>query len=149
MSSVLRSMVDTLVVIDQQGRIQAVNPATLELLGYSEAELLGRAASLICLEDGFFLSAAHLEKLLGEGARRYHEVSYVTKDGRRIPVSLSGSAIRDAAGNLTGYVCIGTDITRRKSAEADREALHKQLLSTSRQAGMAEVATGVLHNVGN
>ena len=32
---------------------------------------------------------------------------------------------------------------------AEREKLHHQLLETSRQAGMAEVATGVLHNVGN
>ena len=34
-------------------------------------------------------------------------------------------------------------------AEAELENVHKQLLDTSRQAGMAEVATGVLHNVGN
>lgn len=36
-----------------------------------------------------------------------------------------------------------------KEAEAERAKLHRQLLETSRQAGMAEVATGVLHNVGN
>ena len=35
------------------------------------------------------------------------------------------------------------------AAEADREKLHRQLLETSRRVGMAEVATGVLHNVGN
>ena len=34
-------------------------------------------------------------------------------------------------------------------AERDREHLHRELLAASRQAGMAEVATGVLHNVGN
>ncbi|HSI83604.1 MAG: ATP-binding protein [Candidatus Methylacidiphilales bacterium] len=42
-----------------------------------------------------------------------------------------------------------TDITARKRAEAKLEALHRQLVDTSRQAGMAEVATSVLHNVGN
>ncbi len=41
------------------------------------------------------------------------------------------------------------DITARKRAEAELESTHRQLLETSRQAGMAEVATGVLHNVGN
>ncbi|MCC6134914.1 MAG: response regulator [Candidatus Contendobacter sp.] len=41
------------------------------------------------------------------------------------------------------------DITDRKAAEVQREALQRQLLETSRQTGMAEAATGVLHNVGN
>jgi len=40
-------------------------------------------------------------------------------------------------------------ITQRKQADAELEKVHKQLLIASRQAGMAEVATSVLHNVGN
>src|SRR5207247_680801 len=48
-------------------------------------------------------------------------------------------------------ICEGTleDVTVRKRAERDLEALHGQLVIASRQAGMAEVASGVLHNVGN
>lgn len=42
-----------------------------------------------------------------------------------------------------------SDITERKKAEAKIAGLNKELIETSRQAGMAEVATGVLHNVGN
>ncbi len=41
------------------------------------------------------------------------------------------------------------EVLERQEAEAKLEALHKQLLESSRQAGMAEVATSVLHNVGN
>jgi signal transduction histidine kinase len=41
------------------------------------------------------------------------------------------------------------DITERKRAESERDALQRQLVDSSRQAGMAEMATGVLHNVGN
>lgn len=41
------------------------------------------------------------------------------------------------------------EIAERKRAESELELLHKQLLETSRHAGMAEVATSVLHNVGN
>jgi two-component system, NtrC family, sensor kinase len=41
------------------------------------------------------------------------------------------------------------EITDRKQAEADLAEAHRQLVDASRQAGMAEVATGVLHNVGN
>ncbi|MCI0537401.1 MAG: PAS domain-containing protein [Verrucomicrobiales bacterium] len=54
-------------------------------------------------------------------------------------------------GNGKAVKMIGTvrDITESKRAEEAFEKLHKQLVETSRQAGMAEVATGVLHNVGN
>lgn len=41
------------------------------------------------------------------------------------------------------------DVTKQRQAADELEALHKELVQTSRQAGMAEVATGVLHNVGN
>ncbi len=41
------------------------------------------------------------------------------------------------------------EIAERKRAEGEVEALHNQLVEASRHAGMAEVATGVLHNVGN
>lgn len=41
------------------------------------------------------------------------------------------------------------EIESRKQAESEREKLHDQLMVASRRAGMAEIATGVLHNVGN
>jgi len=46
-------------------------------------------------------------------------------------------------------VGIVSDITERKRAEAELEKARKELAETSRRAAMAEVATGVLHNVGN
>lgn len=41
------------------------------------------------------------------------------------------------------------DITERKKSEENVKKIHQQLLSISRQAGMAEVATSILHNIGN
>ena len=52
-------------------------------------------------------------------------------------------------GTIRQWVGIHTDITERKCAEAELAAMNNQLLDVSRQAGMAEVATNVLHNVGN
>jgi PAS domain S-box-containing protein len=52
-------------------------------------------------------------------------------------------------GAVQGMVVNFRDITARKRAEDELITAHKQLLETSRLAGMAEVATGVLHNVGN
>ena len=52
-------------------------------------------------------------------------------------------------GSIIGTFGISKDITAIKEAEDKLETVHKQLVETSRQAGMAEVATSVLHNVGN
>jgi C4-dicarboxylate-specific signal transduction histidine kinase len=46
-------------------------------------------------------------------------------------------------------IAIIQDISQRKQAEAEHDRLNQQLVEASRLAGMAEVATGVLHNVGN
>lgn len=55
----------------------------------------------------------------------------------------------DENGEIIGTFGTGRNITDLKQAEAKVEEAHRQLLETSRLAGMAEVATSVLHNVGN
>jgi signal transduction histidine kinase len=50
---------------------------------------------------------------------------------------------------IVGRVWNFRDISERKQAEVKLEHLHRQLQDASRQAGMAEVATNVLHNIGN
>ncbi|MDB6085968.1 MAG: sensor signal transduction histidine kinase, partial [Gammaproteobacteria bacterium] len=52
-------------------------------------------------------------------------------------------------GQVLGAVAVIQDTTERKRADLELERIHKQLMTASRQAGMAEVATNVLHNVGN
>jgi signal transduction histidine kinase len=52
-------------------------------------------------------------------------------------------------GTYFGRIWTFRDITERKQKEVEADELNKQLVSASRQAGMAEVATSVLHNVGN
>ncbi|MEY2407471.1 MAG: hypothetical protein QOF48_141 [Verrucomicrobiota bacterium] len=68
------------------------------------------------------------------------------KDGRTVERYIHPQRI---GGECVGMVINFRDITERKQAESMLEVAHKQLLDTSRQAGMAEVATSVLHNVGN
>ncbi|MDR3458331.1 MAG: two-component regulator propeller domain-containing protein [Verrucomicrobiae bacterium] len=60
------------------------------------------------------------------------------------------SELKSAKESAESAVCAKNEfIQALKQAEVEREALYKQLLETSRQAGMAEVASNVLHNVGN
>ena len=56
---------------------------------------------------------------------------------------------KDSNGNTLGTFGISKDVTALKEAEARLESTHKSLLDASRMAGMAEVASDVLHNVGN
>ncbi len=60
-----------------------------------------------------------------------------------------GFQVRDAAGKLIRLAGIASDITERKRSDAELEQAHQELVKASRQAGRAEFATGVLHNVGN
>jgi PAS domain S-box-containing protein len=55
----------------------------------------------------------------------------------------------DENGNIIGTFGVSRNVTSLKEAEAQLEIAHKQLVETSRLAGMAEVASDVLHNVGN
>ena len=71
-------------------------------------------------------------------------------DGRKESwVLTTKMPFRNKAGEIAGTFGISKDITPIKEAEARLEMAHRQLLETSRMAGMAEVATSVLHNVGN
>lgn len=65
-------------------------------------------------------------------------------------VTLSnGRRLVGANGRLIGAVVVTQDITERRRSELELERVHDQLRSSARQAGMMEVATSILHNVGN
>lgn len=79
------------------------------------------------------------------------DVEYVVvlPDGRVRIVLTSSQRLTGPEGQPLGALAVEQDITERRRAEEELERVHKQLLTASRQAGMAEVATNVLHNVGN
>ena len=57
--------------------------------------------------------------------------------------------LQNEKGETIGTFGISKDVTAIKETEAQLERMHKQLMDASLQAGMAEVASSVLHNVGN
>jgi PAS domain S-box-containing protein len=73
----------------------------------------------------------------------------VHSDGNITWVLTTKMPWRNPDGKIVGTFGISRDITSIKKAEAELEQAQKKLLETSRAAGMAEIATGVLHNVGN
>ena len=77
------------------------------------------------------------------------EQRIIRRDGTERVLHQRGDVIMDDAGNVARVFGTAQDITERKEAERHLEEVHQQLMEVSRRAGMAEVATGVLHNVGN
>jgi PAS domain S-box-containing protein len=73
----------------------------------------------------------------------------VGPDGEPIWASVTKVPIYDRIGQIAGIIGISRDITALKRAEDELQQKSKELIEASRLAGMAEVATGVLHNVGN
>lgn len=70
-------------------------------------------------------------------------------DGRSVWSMSTKLPWRDKDGQIIGTFGVSKDITALKQAETDLASAHQRLIETSRLAGMAEVATDVLHNVGN
>lgn len=77
------------------------------------------------------------------------EKRYVRRDGTDLWVHVTAAMIRTRDGRPVCTVGFLEDITARKQMEGEVERVQKALMDASRQAGMAEVATNVLHNVGN
>lgn len=90
------------------------------------------------------------QKIIQTGEDIIGKVEKQTFLDGRVAWSLTNKmAWRDRAGKIIGTFGVSKDISDLKQAEEQLEEVHRQLLETSRQAGMAEVATSVLHNVGN
>ncbi len=70
-------------------------------------------------------------------------------DGSITWVISSKVAMRDETGAIIGTCGYSIDVTDSINKEKQLESANRQLIEATRQAGMAEVATGVLHNVGN
>jgi two-component system, LuxR family, sensor kinase FixL len=82
------------------------------------------------------------------GQRVRLEDTYVRGDRTQV-TDISYNPVFGEDGRPLGVNLFGRDITERKESETKLSEMHRSLLDVSRHAGMAEVATGLLHNVGN
>ena len=133
--NIIQSMGDALIVTDSKAYISKVNRATLNLLGYSEDELIDKPLEMVFSRDE--------EDVVGKVTHCYkstdidsYEATYVTKSGKKIPVSLSRSVMWGHNGNIKGMVCLAMDITEQKEAE---EKIRKSLKEK-------EVLLGEIHH---
>ena len=140
---------DLITIMDPEGNILFESRSIQTVLGYPSSEYVGKNAfSFVHPEDVPRVAHAFLEALTGEGNTPELNFRFRHKDGSyRILEGCGNNLTKDPV--VKGMVFNSRDITDRKQSERELAYLNEELVKTSRQAGIAEVATGVLHNVGN
>lgn len=125
----------------------AVNDAAVVHYGYSRGEFLRMTAREIRPESDVEDLLKRLEATRGHKSNRATGLRHRRKNGEIIEVEVASHPL--IFGGRPARLVLVSDVTERKRAEADLERLNRELVAASRRAGMAEVATGVLHNIGN
>ena len=120
--NIIGSMNDTLVVVDLEAKITNVNRATCELLGYEEDELIGKDINLIVPQEEEIFKRRGFQRLLRQASVVNHELDYLARSGKPIPVLFSAAVLKNKEEGVVGAVGIARDITERRLAE---EALRK------------------------
>ena len=147
----LKNVPDTVYFKDRSSRLIAMSASFVRLFGgKSEADLLGKS-------DFDFFDKAHAQPayddeqtIIRTGQPILGKLEKETwPDGHVSWVTTSKLPLRQLDGTIIGTFGISRNVTRAKELEGLLEKKHKELMDTSRIAGKAEVATGVLHNVGN
>src|SRR5687768_4043561 len=109
---------DPIVSKSIEGVIQCCNPATERVFGYSADELIGRPVTVLIPPERQSEEREILDRIRSGERVEHFETVRLTKDGRRIDVSLTISPIRDATGAIIGASKIARDITERRRAHA-------------------------------
>jgi len=129
LDNILLSLIDSLIAIDLEGKIEKVNQYTCKLLGYSEDELLGKNISFILAD-----SSSDITELTKTEKIQNYDLNYLTKKREKIPIAFSSSVICKEDGEETGIVCLGRDITEKKQIE-------KALQASEERYALAALAT--------
>jgi diguanylate cyclase (GGDEF)-like protein/PAS domain S-box-containing protein len=117
-AALLRLLVDSspdaIIVKDAGARIISWNAAAERLYGYSAEEAVGQPLSLIVPSELDGEERALLDCVLHGRLVQGHETERITRDGRRVCVSLTVSPLRDEDGTILGVVAVARDLTTHK-----------------------------------
>jgi PAS domain S-box-containing protein len=147
--SLVESTDDPVCSLDTRGRVLTFNQAGHELCRQLFGGEPPRNTALFDMlaPEQRALWKERVERTL-DGQRVRFQVDTVTQGQTRV-MDISLNPILGSHGHPVGMTLFGRDITALKEAEARLGELHRNLMDVSRRAGMAEMATGILHNVGN
>lgn len=119
LNDALDSTAGALILIGPEQTIDRLNSGAQQLLGYTEHEISGRRFEALLAEGDREAEGDDptIMRLAVEGHLRNEERVFIRKDGSEVPVSLSGSTLRNDDGDVVGFVCVAHDLTRQKQVE--------------------------------
>ncbi len=117
LAAIVESSDDAIVSKTLDGHIRSWNGGAMRLFGYTAEEVIGKPITIIIPPELHEEEHRILAKLQRGERIDHFETTRMTRDGRRIPISLSVSPIRDSHGTVIGASKVARDISERKRAE--------------------------------
>lgn len=147
--SILATVPDAMVVIDDHGAILSFSAAAERMFGYSEDEIRGRNVSALMPSPDRERHDAYLARFLRTGQARIIGIGRVTTarraDGTTFPIELSIGEASTPEGRLfTGFI---RDLTERQAADRRLQELQAELSHMSRISAMGSLASALAHEL--
>jgi two-component system sensor kinase FixL len=147
--SILETIPDAMIVIDERGRILSFSAAAEKMFGFREAEVLGENVSALMPSPDRERHDSYLEHYLSTGERKIIGIGRVTtarhRDGSTFPIDLHIGEARIGDERLfTGFI---RDLTERQQAELRLHDLQSELAHVSRVTAMGTLATSIAHEL--
>ncbi|OYW25915.1 MAG: PAS domain-containing sensor histidine kinase [Caulobacter sp. 12-67-6] len=147
--SILSTVPDAMVVIDDRGKILSFSTAAERLFGFQEADVLGENVSCLMPSPDRERHDDYILRYLQTGERKVIGMGRVVvgmrKDGTTFPMELSvGEATGHGPRVFTGFV---RDLTERQRTQARLEELQAELIHIARVSGMGTMASTLAHEL--
>lgn len=147
--SILDTIPDAMVVIDENGIMRSFSSAAERLFGWTAAEATGRNVSLLMPSPHREAHNGYLERYYRTGERRIIGVGRVVtgqrRDGSTFPMELAVGEMRGTDGRyFTGFI---RDLTERQQTETRLQELQSDLVHVSRLTALGEMASALAHEL--
>jgi PAS domain S-box-containing protein len=123
LAAIVQTSEDAIIAYTPAGIILTWNHGAEAIFGYSEAEAAGRHLSMLVAPERLAHLPPFMERILQGHAIPQYESVCLHRDGRRIPVYVTASPIRNSAGEVAAVSTILRDISDRREAEQGRGLL--------------------------
>jgi two-component system, LuxR family, sensor kinase FixL len=149
LASILETVPDAMIVIDERGIIQSVSSAAERQFGYSAAEVIGKNVNLLMPSPYRENHDGYIERYLRTGERRIIGIGRLVvgerKDGSTFPMELAVGEMSSGDRHFfTGFI---RDITQRQQSEARLQELQSELVHVSRLTAMGQMASALAHEL--
>jgi two-component system, LuxR family, sensor kinase FixL len=149
LQSILDTVPDAMIVIDEHGVVQSFSSAAERLFAYEAAEVIGQNVKLLMPSPYRENHDAYVNRYLETGERRIIGIGRVVvgerKDGSTFPMELAVGEMRSNHRRFfTGFV---RDLTEHQKTEARLQELQTELVQISRLTAMGEMASTLAHEL--